>query len=148
MNRYLKISGIIGGVLLLLYLGASLIAPGSYANAKIYTLPISEENLLQIIQEVKNENPEFRPKNNTNPTKHKYWTFVTFYYEDTDEFVNTWTRNSYGENKSQFAFVSLCPTTDIYAGKEINRDYSWLESRKEISKFEKLILDKIEAKIK
>ena len=62
MNANLRVSlGITGWlvfVFCVLYVGAWFFSPGSYSRAEIYELEISKDSLIQIINEVKLENPD------------------------------------------------------------------------------------------
>jgi len=121
---------------------------GPYPFAKTYEFGIPEKELLDVIAYVKANNAEIRPFRNSPNSKHRYWTNVTFYYSDTEEFVNTWTRSSKDEKSTTFALVSLVPRSDIRKGRKINADYDFFENRKEIKKFEEKIIEPIKAKIK
>lgn len=119
---------------------------GSYPFVETYKFDVPEAELLEIIKEIKTENPELKPRNDS-PHKESYWTFVTFSYSDTDEYVNTWTRPS-GKGSTTFAFVGLTPKSDIYSGKRINADYYYFANKRQIRKFENQIVNRIKEKIK
>jgi hypothetical protein len=83
------------GFVFLVYLFAWMIAPGSYSRAETYEFNISEDKLLQIIQEVKSENPEIDlikqvkvPNGPTTVLKggrkdgKDHWYTIYFYYPD------------------------------------------------------------------
>lgn len=119
---------------------------GSYPCVETYEFKVSESQLLNIISEVKKENPDLIPTND-NVSKHNYWTFVTFYYSDSKEFVNTWTRTSYDSNHVTLAFEGLTPENNIYGQKLINRDFKYFANREQIRKFENNIVERIRQKI-
>jgi hypothetical protein len=132
---------------------------GSDPCAEYWDINTSESNLIKAIVELKNEHPELNPPNEPNsiPKKRDYWYDFTFHYSDTNEDVQTWVRGSDGSNITTIAFIatfphidSLTPISEIHYGnrKEINRDYSYFENKKQISKFEHKIIDLIRQKIK
>lgn len=120
---------------------------GSYPFVETYEFNVSENELLEIIDLVKEEHLELSPENDS-IKNHSYWTFVTFAYPDTDELVNTWTRPSLDSSYVTLAFVGLTSKNDLSSRKKINADYYYFENRKQIKKFEELIIEPIKQKIK
>ncbi len=90
------------------------------------------------------------------PPQYSYWYDITFYYSDSKEDVFTWTRPSIDTSITILALDaiathidSLTPISEIKMdNKQINRDYGYFENKRQISKFEKTIVDLIRQKIK
>ena len=131
---------------------------GSYPCVETWSLNVSEKNLIEIIDSLKKEHPELEPPNVTFPTsgRNGYWYDFIFYYADTNEEVQAWVRQNDDFNTTTIAIValfphvdSLTPINEIHYGdrKEINRDYSYFENKKQISKFEDKIITLIRQKI-
>jgi len=74
------------------------------------------------------------PEKNYNNYNYDYWRHVNLYYPDTQETVYTWTRPSSDTTLTTFAFVSLGKTRNISERKLINRDFWYLENKKQIKK--------------
>ena len=131
---------------------------GSYPCVKTWSLNVSESKPIEIINDLKKEHPELEPPNVPYPTsgRNSYWYDFTFYYEDTNENVQTWIRQNEDTTWTTIALVtisthidSLTPISEMSAmsTKEINRDYGYFQNKKEISKFESKILSLIRQKI-
>jgi hypothetical protein len=76
-----------------------------------------------------------------------YWYYIDFYYPDTKEIVHTWTRPDWNKSVTTLALISFSPLNDTTSFKFINRDFWFLANRRQISKFENVILDRIQQKI-
>lgn len=124
------------------------LAPGSYPYAEVYEFDLSEDDLINTIEQVKKENPEIDltidvqiPNGGTIQLKDErkdYWYSFYFYYPDKNEIVNTWTRSTF-EGTSQFAFVST--NNGLILGNWKN------PSSESTEEFERRILAKIKAKL-
>ncbi len=77
-----------------------------------------------------------------------YWLDINFYYADTKEIVQAWTRPSDDSNVTVLAFVSLIDD-DLYAiePRLINRDFWYGANRYQIQKFKTKVVDRIQHKI-
>lgn len=130
---------------------------GSYPCVETWNLQVKEKDLIEIIKEIKKEHPELEPPNVSYPSsgRDSYWYNITFYYTDTKEDVQTWTRPNSDTLNTTLAFVgiathvdSLTPIKEIKMDyREINRDFGYFANKKEIWKFENKILKLIENKI-
>jgi hypothetical protein len=80
------------------------------------------------------------PKKTKKNTKDGYWLYINFYYSETGEIVKTWLRPDFDSTITTLAFVGL-------NRKLINRDYWFLDNQKEIKKFKKRIVEKIQNKV-
>jgi hypothetical protein len=131
---------------------------GSYTHAETWTFYVKEDRLIKIINEIKEEHKELEPPNVTYPTSERngFWYNFIFYYSDTNQDIQTWTRQNNDSLSTTFAFVAIMPHLDankpydnINGGRrEINSDFNYWENRKEIKKFEDKIVKLIEEKIR
>ena len=131
---------------------------GSDPCAEYWTINTSESNLIKVIELIKKQHPELNPPNEpySPPKKRSYWYDFTFYYSDTNEDVQTWIRESDDSNFTTIALVamyqhidSLTPISEINSNsrKEINRDFTYFQNKKQILKFENKIISLIQQKI-
>jgi len=152
--------GAIAIFLFLFYLGGWLIAPGSYARAETYVFNLSEDSLLSIIYEVKNENPELDLTEKVSIPNGQYfelqdgrqdekdhWHSIYFYYSDKNEIIFTWTRPK-DENSTTFAFVGINSGLILGNWRTINESFWWWKNKPDIEEFEERILKKIKEKTK
>lgn len=123
---------------------------GSYPFVEYWDFKVTEPELIEIIEEVKMENPQLQPPGNTSLTtgRHSYWFYINFYYSDTKEVVHTWTRPDFDSTKTTLALVSFSEIDNPQERKLINRDFWYVANKMEISKFERLILERIKEKVK
>ena len=87
------------------------------------------------------------PEKNDDNYYHDYWLYVTLYYPDTKEIVNTFTRPGLDTTITTFAFESLNKIDNPTKFRLINRDFWYLDNKRQIKKFKELIVDKIQAQI-
>jgi hypothetical protein len=78
---------------------------------------------------------------------HDYWLYIDFYYADSKEVVHTWTRPELDKSITTFAFYSLTNLDNPSEHRLINKDFWYLANRRQITKFKKTIVDRIQAKI-
>jgi hypothetical protein len=165
---------------------------GSYPFVEYWDLPIREDELIEIIKELKTEDSRLQPPNQiklthgrdsgyinesmwmeiyreelkkdstAKPPIHSehnsygnlsngwvdYWYFIDLYYSDTNEIVHIWTRPTKDDLNTTLAFISLSYVNDSTDFRLINRDFWYLANKKQIKKFEEIILDRIQKKIK
>jgi hypothetical protein len=133
-------------------------APGSYPYAEEYELNYSEENVKTAINKFKQEHSEYIvPKVTINnqgawdlidePTENpSHWYKFYFYYKSENKIIFTWTSTA-EKNKTIFAFVSVNDGLNLGNWKDINKDFSFSENKKEKEKFEERILNKIKEKL-
>jgi hypothetical protein len=143
---------IVGG--LIVWFGASMLAPGIDPDSERYELNYSEEKVRASINEFKEKNPDyFVPKitiNNQGPfelpdarSDDPVYYYYYYYYKDEKQILFTWIRSA-GRNKTIFAFVSVNEGLNLPNWKDINTDFSWSENKEQKKKFEERILKKIE----
>jgi len=87
------------------------------------------------------------PPKTWNNYYHDYWLIIEFYYPDTKEIVRTWTRPDFDTTITTFAFVSLKNIDNQFDNRLINRDFGFFENRKQINKFKKTFVEKINEKL-
>jgi len=131
-------------ILLSLFFCSCNLSPGSYPYAEIYEFDgIKEETLIEAVEQFKYENPSYVvPKglgliDGRDESKIDHWYHLWFYYPDQNKIVKSWIRG----NKLAFVGIGGSPYLEDY--KEVNKDFSSKENRKEKEKFERLILNEI-----
>lgn len=141
----LSIGLIIG---LFLYYLAWLFSPGSYAKAERYVVPVSEEVLITIINEVKAEHPEIAPRTvRYSDGIHTHWHSIYFQYEDSKQNIHTWTRSK-NKTHTTFAFAGYNNENSVGGWIAANEYFWWWKNAKVKKMFETRILQKIKEKIK
>ncbi len=160
MNTNLRVSlGVIGWLVFVfcfLYVGAWFFSPGSYSRAEIYEFEIPKDSLIQIINEVKFENPdmdlfknEISQRGYFEDGKHgksDHWYHIYFYYADKRQIVHTWVRQN-TRTITNFAFIAVSNGSTLGNWTTVNDSFWWWNNRPLKIEFEKRILEKIEAKI-
>lgn len=154
--------GLLGlaSTVLLLYYGAWSFSPGSYSRAEIYQLDISEDSLIQIINDIKNENPDLDLRQAVNIPNGQmvqlndgrrdsldFWFHIYFYYSDKNQIVKTWIRRK-TKTSVDFAFVALNNGLTSGDWTDANQYFWWWKNRTIKTEFENRILKRIEKKIK
>jgi hypothetical protein len=130
------------------------LSPGSYPYAETYTIDISEEKLIGLINKFEENNPEYKvpdvtiDSNNYFKLKNgrsgndDYWYHFYFYYTKENSIVHIWTR-PLSKEVTTVAFVGVNEGLTLGHWKLINKDFEKSENSKEIKKFEERILDPI-----
>ena len=150
---YWRALGVFVGVLLLIWGAEEFMRrkiggfAGSYPYVESYEFNVPQVELNRLIEEVKNEHPDLRPLSDSSYTS-SYWYYVSFRYKDTDELVRAWTREEYRDSSSAtLAFIGLNPGPGYTDLRLINRDFWFLANKRQITKFKREIVERIEAKI-
>jgi len=137
------------GILIISLLLGCIIAAGSYPYAEKYKLNVSEDELIDIIMELKREDilqsPPFAIDMGL-PQKRGHWYHIDFYYQDKKEQVFCYVRRS-TKNTTTFALVAINEGIVDGNWKDINTDFSCSENKERIAEFEERILSKIEQRI-
>jgi hypothetical protein len=133
-----------------------LLSSGSYPFAEVYELPISEEELIEIIKQVKKENPEITLNNAVRiqnsgisyltDQRDSHWFSFYFYYPDKNQIIHTWTRSTF-EGTSQLAFAGISDGLTFGKWTTANQSFWWWQNNERKSEFEERILSQIKAKI-
>jgi hypothetical protein len=116
---------------------------GSYPFVESWNIAAKEEDVIKAIQELKDENPDLKPQNDTS-YRNSYWFYVDFYYPDTKQIVHTWTRPGRNEFTTDLAFISLSNSDKNEEDKLINKDFWYWSNKQEINKFKTQIVKKLE----
>jgi hypothetical protein len=152
MKKYFFILILVIVAIAIIIYGANLFSPGSYSDSEKFELPINEADLIIIIENFKNENPEYKVPaqvklidGRSNPQDH--WYHVYFYYKQENQIIYTWVRSS-GKEKTVLAFVAVNNGLELGKWKDINKDFDASENRNQIEKFENRIFKQLETKVK
>lgn len=121
-------------------------APGSYPNAEIYDFEVSEDVLINAVENFKRENPEYNLANNERfkdgrRNEKDHWYHIWFYYSEDNKIVKCWVRNN------KVAFVGLGEGMNLDNYMEVNKDFTRKENKAQKEKFEKFILNRIKDNI-
>jgi len=120
---------------------------GSYPHAEVYHLHASEGEVIAAIRELQKENKLHKPpgvantismRDSTSPYP-DYWRFTNFYFRDSKEVVQAWTRPD-DSTSTTFAFYGI----DY---KVINQDLWYIPNALKIRRFRKEIFEPLEAKV-
>ncbi len=133
------------------YVGAWMMAPGSYPRSEIYEFNVHEDSLIKIINTIKYEYPELNLPNTVilpdgRENNSDYWYHIYFYYKDKNKIIYTWTRPK-TKNITKFAFVAINDGLKLGRWKNVNESFWWWENKPEKEEFERRILSKINNKI-
>lgn len=136
----------------LLYYFAWSFGPGSYPRAEIYEFDIPENELIEIIEEFKEENPELKV-----PTLGQFeltdgrkdvsdrWFDIYFYDSDNDQIIHTWTRPA-SKTTTSFAFVAVNQGLTLGNWETVNDSFWWWNNKPLKTRFETTILEGIKEK--
>ena len=136
------------------YLGWAF-APGSYARAEIYEIELPEQELIEIINEVKVENqiltlPQemkvILKDGRLGREKFDFWYHIYFYYPDKNQIVKTWTR-AHTRTTTSFAFVAVNQGLTLGNWTDVNKYFLWWKNAPMKEEFEKRILSRINDKV-
>lgn len=127
---------------------------GSYPFVEYWNIKGSEKEVIDAIRELNKTNTNFQPPKNvefisTRNTSNErdYWLYVNLYYPDTREIVHTWTRPSFNQSVTTFAFVSLSSIDNPTEYRLINRDFWYVANKLQINKFKRNFVNKIQEQI-
>lgn len=127
---------------------------GSYPYAETYTVDLPEEELIELIQQFEDSNPEYKVPDVTIDGKNyfrlkngrfgkdDYWFHFYIYYAKENSIVHLWTR-PLNKDKTIVAFVGVNQGLRLGQWKLINKDFGKSENKEEIRKFEDWILNKL-----
>ena len=129
------------------------LSPGFYPDAERYKLEVKELTLIELITELKSQNPSLvLPESSLlidgrRDSSDKWYHFY-FYSEEENIIIKTWVRGVVGNaNETVFAFVAINEGLELGNWKNINRDFNSSENRRLKNLFEKIILSKVKEKI-
>ena len=132
-------------------------APGSYPRAETYDFNISEDSLIAIIKEIKDENPELTLTQKVNISSGEQFNLVDgktngrlysiyLYYPEKNQILHTWTKRK-EPNITTFAFVGINDGLTLGNWRTINESFWWWKNKTDIEEFESRILNKIKEKL-
>lgn len=101
----------------------------------------------EYLEKLKKDSLTQLPEKNYDNYYHDYWLYVDLYYPDTKEIVHTWTRPGNNPSVTTFAFVSLSSLDNPTEYRLINRDFWYIANKRQISKFKRTFVDKIQEQI-
>ncbi|MEA5260832.1 hypothetical protein VB264_23735 [Arcicella aquatica] len=151
-KKLLKITVLIVLAMWGFYTLGSLFAPGSYPNAEVYEIEMSDSLLIERIKKFKINNPSYDIPSATGLTddvlgQEDKWIMCYFYYQKENQIVQTWVRK-FNNTSCQFAIVSINDGMEIGKWKDLNHDYGFFETIKERDKFEERILKPLKVNFK
>ena len=127
---------------------------GSYPFVEPFTLLANEQEIIEAIKELSKTNPNFHPPENIpqiterdSSNEYSYWLNIKLYYPDTQEIVHTWTRPEKDKDYTTFSFFALSNYDHPTDYRLINRDFWFLENKREISRFKTTFVDEIKKQI-
>jgi hypothetical protein len=129
------------------------LSPGFYPNAERYELEVKESKLIELITELKVQNPSLAlPESSLLADGRRdsadKWYHFYFYSKEENMIIKTWVRGVVGNaNETIFAFVAINEGLELGNWKSINKDFSSSENRRLKSLFENMILLKVKEKI-
>ncbi|MCF8278544.1 MAG: hypothetical protein K9J17_17585 [Flavobacteriales bacterium] len=127
-------------------------APGSYPRAEIYEFDIPENELIEIIEEFKEENPHLKvPKlgqyelvdGRKEPSDH--WYDIYFYDKDNNQIIHTWTRPA-SKTTTSFAYDAVNHGLTLGNWETVNDSFWWWKNTPLKTRFETTILKSIKEK--
>lgn len=121
------------------------VSPGFYPDAERYELEVSESKAIELITELKAQNPSLAlPKSHLlidgRRDSSDNWYHFYFYSKEENIIIKTWVRGVVGDNdKTVFAFVSVNEGLELGNWKGINKDFSFSENKRLKKLFESMI---------
>jgi len=132
---------------------------GSYPTTENWTIPAEQSKIIKAIYDLKKEHPELEPPNErfASHRTERYWYLEKFHYGNTNEDIEIYLRPTVDNSYTVLGFVSVMPHQDTLTppeqvnyccSKDINKDFSYFENRRQIRKFEQTILNPLMEKMK
>ncbi len=107
----------------------------------------SSYKMQEYIKKLKTDSLTPLPAKNNDNYYHNYWLHVKLYYPDTKEIVHTLARSKLDTTITTFAFEGLSKIDNPTKFRVINRDFWFIDNKRQIDKFKQLIVDKIKTQI-
>lgn len=134
-------------------------APGVYPRAEFYKFDVPEDSLINIIERVKRENPNFtlpehvktpdgnfiELKDGRRDSSDRFYS-IYFFYPDSDQILHTWIRSDFS-GKTTFALAGINSFKKEWRWKPLNESFWWWKNQSKIEEFENGILNKIEEQL-
>lgn len=103
--------------------------------------------MIEYLEKLKTDSLTPMPEKDYDNCYHDYWLYVNLYYPDAKEIVHTWTRPNFDTTVTTFAFVSLSSLDNPTEYRLINRDFWYIANKRQINKFKRTSIDKIQEQI-
>lgn len=145
IKKYLFLTIFVLAAVFVLYLISWSLSPGSYGRAEVYEFDIPEEQLIQIINEVKSEN-HYSESGEHGFLDHKKGHWYSIYFYENKKVTHTWTRPK-NNNSTSFAFVGY-QNDKLGNWIDANEYFWWWKNSNAKNEFETTILKKIKEKVK
>lgn len=121
-------------------------APGSYAYAEEYEINANENDLIEVINDFKKDNPEYVVPEQSQLVDGRnkevgqdFWYHIYFYYKAENRIVKCWTR-PINKKKTTFAIIGINQGLTLGNWKMINKDFNNTDNEKEKKRFQEEIL--------
>ncbi len=123
------------------------LAPGSYPNAELYEIKVSEKRLIEAVKEFKANNPEYNvpddiPLLDGRRDNQDHWYHFYFFDSDRNQTIKTWVRSS-GKDKTNFALIAVYDPNFNKRWKFVNKDFDWEIDKQVKKRFEDEILNPV-----
>lgn len=130
--------------LFLLLFSSCNLAPGSYPYAERYTVKLSEEKLIDVINKFKNDNQDCIVDQkyglvDGRSSGKDHWYHIYFNNPQKSQIMYVWVREK-SKIETTLAFVSIKKHSDLGNWKRINKDLTKSKNKEEIKEFENEIL--------
>jgi hypothetical protein len=140
--------GIICFILSVIWFGIKF-SPGSYSNVEKYEFNVSEQELINYINKLKNKQPNLKVPIDYNfeegrSSEHDHWYHFYIFYSEEKEIVYCWVRAS-SRTSTKLALVSIMDKQEKW--KTLNKDFNSSESRNQKIKFEERFVNKLKKMI-
>ena len=151
MKKILFIISVIGLLSFLSCKDINKFSAGSYPYAERYIINRSEKEVIDVISKLKEDNPDYKvPKfqwagkeTELSDGRDSHWYYFYFYFKDTNEIVEFWTREGNNPNETKIGLVSIQKGLSLGNWKEVNKDLSDEENTEIKKEFKRNIIDKI-----
>lgn len=130
-----------------IYLTGCNLAPGSYPDAELYEVPVSEERLIEAIKKFKEMNSQYSvPKDiplvDGRRDSQDHWYHFYFYDLERNQIIKTWVRSS-GRDKTNFALIGVYDPNFAERWKFVNKDFDREMDKQVKKRFEDDVLNPI-----
>jgi len=103
--------------------------------------------MLEYLDKLQTDSLKPLPEKNYNNYHHDYWLHINLYYPDTKEIVRAWTRPNFDTTITTFAFHSLSRVNVPSDFRLINKDFWYIENKRQIRKFRRTFVEKIKEQL-
>jgi len=134
-------------ILIILYIGAKYIVPsGNYSYAEIYEFNIKETQLIKIVEDFKQKNPQYivpiEKLKDGKKDSSDYYYGVYSYYSSENNIIYFFIGSS-DKGKAQIGLVSINDGLTLGHWRDVNKDFSHSENKEVKKVFEQRILNNL-----